>query len=278
MRSILLLLRHHLRSCRSDLRLWASLLIGIAICIAPIHNYLSFAEVSVSTHHVLEPFILIGSTVMQFTGIAIGWLIAVLGAPFITERTTYEILRVGRKCYLAERIWFIILLSMMYLIGITAATCLLGLIRGNTIWVNEWSPAMRTLAERQPAFAITTFKLHFPYPQYINMLSPYAAAALTLLLNWGYLTILGLVALLINSFVKPVVGVIAAFAVHIAGYLIYTNAYLGLPQQASLLVCAMPAYYFGNSDMKLYLTLTAYAAIILGISLTIRGLHRRFNP
>ena len=137
---------------------------------------------------------------------------------------------------------------------------------------------MRTLAERQPAFAITTFKLHFPYPQYINMLSPYAAAALTLLLNWGYLTILGLVALLINSFVKPVVGVIAAFAVHIAGYLIYTNAYLGLPQQASLLVCAMPAYYFENSGMKLYLTLTAYAAIILCIALTIRGLHRRFNP
>ena len=167
---------------------------------------------------------------------------------------------------------------MMYLIGTTAATCLLGLMRGNTIWINEWSPAMRTLAERQPAFAITTFRLHFPYPHYITALSPYAAAILTLLLNWSYLTILGLVALVINSFIKPVVGVIAAFAVHIAGYLIYTNAYLGMPLQFSLLVCAMPAYYFGNSDMNLYLTLAAYAAIILGIALTIRGLHRRFNP
>ena len=278
MRSTLLLLRHHLRSCRSDLRLWASLLIGIAMCVSPIHNYLSFAEVSASTHHVLEPFILIGSTVAQFTRIVLGWLVAVLGAPFISERTTYEILRVGRKRYLTERIWFIILLSMMYLIGTTAATCLLGLMRGNTIWINEWSPAMRTLAERQPAFAITTFRLHFPYPHYITALSPYAAAILTLLLNWSYLTILGLVALVINSFIKPVVGVIAAFAVHIAGYLIYTNAYLGMPLQFSLLVCAMPAYYFGNSDMNLYLTLAAYAAIILGIALTIRGLHRRFNP
>ena len=84
--------------------------------------------------------------------------------------------------------------------------------------------------------------------------------------------------MVINSFVKPVVGVIAAFAVHIAGYLIYTNADLGLSQQASLLVCAMPAYYFGNSDMNLYLTLMVYTAIILGIALTIRGFHRRFNP
>lgn len=112
-------------------------------------------------------------------------------------------------------------------------------------WVSVcWSDSMLHLAIRQPEFAIRSFGLSFPYPDYINSTTPLGTSFLTLLYNSAYMIFIGLRTRTINLLTKRNIGWIVAAGIHIGSYIIYANLSWLYPAKLSLLCCAIPAYHY----------------------------------
>lgn len=260
MKSMLSILRHHLCSDKVDWRVFAALLMGVTMCIFPVvSNYITLSHAVGYEIQVFEPYIIAMSTSYQYVAIFLGLFLLIAEAPFVSDRSTYEILRVGKRQWFTERIMYVNIMCGVYLLIMFISCVVIAAVSGNAIWDNQWSSTMSLLAERQPQFAISEYRLFFPYPQLMSELTPYNAATYSFLLTLLYGVMLAMVALLFNSLARWRMGVIISLGVHIVGYVINANGPLYFPQQWSPLSCAMLAYYYDDLyKMDVLITLTLF--------------------
>lgn len=259
MKTVFSLLFHHFSAWRSDHRVHAAFLLGIALCIMPVSRYMAYARVMGSSIQIWEPFIYMGSTVSSLTGIFLGVLLLMSDAPFLCERSPYEILRTGKKYWIAANIIYVFISCLLYMIVILLVTILISCAAGKITLNNHWSAAMETLAEKQPEFAVLTYKIKFPYPEWINSVSPFTALLQTLLYNGLYMAVISLCIFCVNLWANINCGWLFAAAVHIVGYVIYANGPLVFPQKLSLLVCSVPSIHYAEG----YGISNSYAAVLL---------------
>ncbi|MCD7769462.1 MAG: hypothetical protein LUH36_05015 [Oscillospiraceae bacterium] len=260
MREVLTVVAHKLQSWQTDLRVIAAFLLGIALCIGPVSRYMAFANVLGSSVQIFEPFIYMGSTVSMFTQIWLGVQLMMSDAPFLRERSPYEILRIGKKRWISASILYVIAGCLLYMLAMLLVAMLLALAAGSVDYSNRWSDAMVTLAEKQPDFAVVTYSLKFAYPEFISAVRPWGALLQTLLYNGLYLIVISLCIFAVNLWSGLSLGWLAAAAVHIVGYVIYANGAMFFPQKLSLLSCAIPAYHYAEG----YGITSLYAAGVLG--------------
>lgn len=259
MKTVVLLLLHHLGAWRSDRRVHAAFLLGIALCITPVSRYMAYARVMGSAVPIWEPFIYMGSTVPCLTGTFLGVLLLMSDAPFLCERSPYEILRTGKRAWIAANILYVFISCLLYMMAILAVTMLISCTAGSITLDNHWSAAMETLAEKQPDFAVITYKIKFAYPEWINSVSPVTALLQTLLYNGLYMAVISLCIFCVNLRSHINCGWLVGAAVHVVGYVIYANGPLLFPQKCSLLVCSVPAFHYAEG----YGISNAYAAVLL---------------
>lgn len=225
-------------------RIIASVLLGLAMSIKKVSGYCSFAEALGMPVNILEPFVILGSTPISFVSIFLGGLLLISDAPFITPLGPQEMLRIGRKKWVWSQIAYLVVTSLFYYICIMLFSMLLTVLRYPSLVSVCWSDAMLHLAIRQPEFAIRSFGLSFPYPDYINSTTPLGASFLTLIYNSAYMILIGLCTLTINLLTKRNIGWIVAAGIHIGSYIIYANLSWLYPAKFSLLCCAIPAYHY----------------------------------
>lgn len=235
---------HHIGTWKVNFRVLAALLLGCGITLTNIGKYLSFAHAVGYSVQIFEPYIVTGSNILFLMGVFLGSLLLLSDAPFVTEMSKYEMLRIGRKKWLVSQIVYIVIACILYSVVILLFTVVVSAVSSDCIWSDSWSRTMVMLAERQPGFA-DQFRFSFKFPDYIRSTKPFAALWLTFLYNNLYMVTMGLCMLVFHLFIKRNAGWVAAMALHIVGYMIYANAGWGIISvKYSLLCCAAPGFHY----------------------------------
>lgn len=224
MKKMIIISRLHLQSWRLNYTIWAGLGIGLGFCLMYVLRFISYCNAIGTACQIVEPYIIIGNmSKHSFTGIFLGCIVVLSEAPFINQQSTYEIIRVGTCTWVRSQILYIIVAILIYNFFIMLTCVALGVANSNVIFENKWSMAISLLAAQQPAFAVTNFKLSFPYTNFIYSLKPYYGALLTLLLNAAYCIIAVLLIFTVNIWSKTNMGWIVGAAFHILGYVVSNN-------------------------------------------------------
>ncbi len=275
MRLILIPAYYHIKAWKSNLRVWAAILLGMGICLKNGAQYLSAIKTMECSVQIFEPYIVIGSRIPFLMGILLGNLLLLSDAPFINTLSKYEIIRIGRIKWFWGQITYIFISSILYSIMMLAFLCMITLLYSEPSLENTWSDGMNLLAIKQPAFIIRKFAFSFAFPDMIESLTPLKAVGETLVFNSLYMFLIGCMILVVNLMMKSCLGWIMAALIHILGYISYANRGIGIPMKFSLLCCAAPTYhYIKNLEMSSW-----YAFTLLSIlSIILIGAGRKFIP
>lgn len=231
-------------SWKTDPRVIMAFLFGFALLCVEGYPYLKFAAFVRSDVQSVEMFVLCGSDGFAFMALFLGNLLLLSNAPFLSETTTYEMLRMGKKRWIDSKIIYIVLGSVAYSLVLILASVVLSCLKGTVSFRNEWSYAMTELAMKQPNYAISSFGVVFQEREFVSAVSPYLAALLTVICNTAYSILICLIMMTINLFSTHNIGWIAASVIHILGYAIFRDLEIDIPFRYSLFCNGMPAYYF----------------------------------
>ncbi|MBR5067060.1 MAG: hypothetical protein IKX08_05370 [Lachnospiraceae bacterium] len=235
-------------SWKTDLRVIMAFLFGFTLLCIEGFPYLKFAAFARSDVQAMELFVLCGSTGYAFLALFLGNLLLMSNAPFVTEATTYEILRIGKKRWIDSKIIYIVIGSVIYSLVLILASVVFSCFKGTVNFRNEWSYAMTELTFKQPSYAITSFRVSFTEKEFISAVNPYVAALLTVICNSAYSVLICMVMMTVNLLSTHNFGWIAASVVHILGYAVFTNSGIGIPLRFSLFCNGMPASFFKSES------------------------------
>ncbi len=233
-------------SWKTDLRVIMAFAFGFVLLCIEGYPYLKFASFVRSDVQAMELFVLCGSTGYAFLALFLGNLLLMSNAPFVSETTTYEMLRMGKKRWIDSKIIYIVMGSVIYSLVLILASVVFSCLKGTVSFRNEWSYAMQELAFKQPSYAITSFRIAFSERAFVSAVNPYLAALLTVICNSAYSILICLFMMTVNLFSIHNFGWIAASVVHILGYAVFTNSGIGIPMRFSLFCNGMPANFFNE--------------------------------
>lgn len=229
---------------KKDLRAILAIALGIGIICYEGYPYLKYAAFVRSNIQACELYILCGSTGYIYLGLFLGYLLLMSNAPFIDRMASFEIVRFGRKRWIDSKILYIILGCFTYSVILLIVTMIFSAINGQIYFGNEWSYAISELAIRKPAFAITVYKIMFPFEDLILSVDPYTAVILTVIFNSMYSITICMLIMCFNIISRHNMGWIIAISIHIGGYIIYANSTNMFPQSYSIFCHSLPALYF----------------------------------
>lgn len=221
-RSILIAVRQ-LGTWRHNFRVWAAFMLSLAFCIITTTRYIGFADAIGSSVQVAEAYIIIGSSPTYYSGILLGGLLLLSDAPFLTSRSPYEIIRVNKKCWFRGQMTYVAFSVMLYSVITALFPLIIVSASGRAIFDNQWSGAINLLASNSLQFAISEFKLVFPYGSIFSSHAPYTVFFLTILFNGCYCLLLGLCLFSVNVWFERNIGWLIAISIHILGYIIIMN-------------------------------------------------------
>ncbi len=275
MNATLSVLYRHICSEYKNWKMVAALLIGVTFSIFPTASaYITLSHAVQYEIQVLEPYIVAMSTPYQYVALFLGLCLLTSDAPFMNNRSVYEILRIGKRRWFTERMLYINSLCLLYFVVVFFSCIAMAAICGESRFDNHWSSTMHLLAERQPAFVIAEYRLSFPYPRMIRELTPYMAALFSFMLTLLYGITLSIITLFFNAVGHKRLGTIISLAVHIIGYIINANGPFLFLQQLSLLSSALLAYYYEDVyKMNILFTI----AIYIGLMFAIWHLSRKYS-
>lgn len=258
----------------------AVILLGVGMVCYFGSRYFRFANLNAMGVNPLESFIILGSDQRSFTCVTFFPLILLtFDAPFTSDRSVSEIVRVGKRRWLISKILFVVLEILVYQLLVFAFSVLLSVFSARSMVWKGWSPAMEYLSGRGWRLAASKFQLAFSYPEFTQFLSPWGAVGVTVLFNGAYCLALTLVMVNCNILLKDTKGWVIAVAIHILGYVIDNNG-SGLLFQFgfSLLNCAMPAWQFSGSSYGNAIVSGVTFTVLILLLLPIRTLERRLMP
>ena len=154
-------------------RIAAAFLMGLTISFVNVMPYLRISRALGYPVQLFEGYILIGNNLHYYNGIFLGSLILMADAPFSTAQQPYEMVRTGKKGWVAGHILYVISGIILYYAAIFAETLVLSVFICGISGLNQYSNVFRILAEgRIPDVASG---LYFPYPNFLNDAPPYQA-------------------------------------------------------------------------------------------------------
>lgn len=250
------------------------LLMGVGFALYFSNPFLRFANTCSLSIHPAESYIISGSTRNSFTCMTLfGVMLLTFDAPFFSDRSIYEIARVGKGQWLVSKVLFLFLVTLLYNLLIFAVSVVLSLFSAHALAWNDWSSAMQKLTQIQ----VVNSQLSFSYPDFISAVSPWMAAGITWLLNSAYCLVLALIMMDCNILWGGTKGWPIAAGIHILGFAIKNNAFLlrDLGITFSLSECALPAQQFGPSSSEVLYSAFYFTIIILGLLIPSKWLKRR---
>lgn len=219
-------------------------LLGVGMSCYYSGSYLQFANKAALAVHPLEAFIINGSCRNSFTCVTLfPLLLLCFDAPYLSDRSPYEIARVGKGRWLRAKLAFLALAAVGYCLYLLAVSAVLTVFSTRSLCWTLWSPAMELLTKLN---SVTTGGLYFYFPGLTEGTSPLGAAALTVLLNAAYCLVLCLIITLCNVLGGGARGWIAAAAVHIVNFVMINNGGFLFRLDFSLLEEAFPATSVGG--------------------------------
>ena len=224
--------------CRGG-RQAAGLLLGLALVFNNLSKYVNFANAVGIPVNPLEGFIFIASHEHFVNGLILGAIVLLSDLPFLTDRSRYEIIRIGRGAYLRGQLTYIATAVLIYMLVMAAGSVLMLSFMVPCTFGGRYSRCMEMLALEQPEFVLREFHIIFPYSEFITAMPPAAAFVTSFLLNAIYLTLLFYIAFYFGIMYKNAVGWAVGIGIHIAGY-VAGFMQLGIFSALSPFFLAMP--------------------------------------
>jgi len=277
--------RYSARICVDQLKGWPKnprvymgLVLGAALTVIPTYNYVLFAARLNEPVNILESFVIMGSLRQHMTFILLGLLLILSDAPFVSQRTTYTIVRTSRKSWLIGSLMYVFVASAIYYLFILFVSILVAGSSG--FLANFWSDPMYTLSIQQPNSALTDYGVFFPYPDLVRNLSPIWAFIHTYILSVIYAAILSSIMFSINLYKGKILGNVAALGVHAAGYILISEALFVVPKFSLLANSLLGFHTFAGNNPSPFLLRSSYSlfgGIILGLFLFAIFAMKRFD-
>lgn len=244
---------------------FAIILMGVALACYYSSFFLRFVNTVSLPINLAECYIINGSCRNSFTcTVLFGSLLLTSDAPYYSDRSIYEIARVGKQRWIISKILFLFFEVFLYNLIIFTATAIISLLSANDIVVNDWSTAMEWLVESGRTYALNNFGLSFPFQKFITTVPLWLAVCITYVLNSSYCLVLALAMMLCNTIWNGSRGWVIAVAIHILGYIISNNGHDVVFHFAfSLLDCALPAPQFSDYSWKSIINSTITFVIII---------------
>lgn len=255
----------------------AVILLGVGMVCYFGSRYFRFANQNAMAINPVESFIILGSGQQSFTCVTFfALMLLTIDAPYFSDRSIYEIVRVGKHRWLTSKIQFVVLEILIYQLLVFVFSVLLSFFSARALMWKGWSPAMEYLVGDNWQSVAIKFQLTFFYPGFTQLLSPEAAVLVTILYNGAYCLVLALAMVNCNILLKDTKGWVIAVAIHILGYVIYNNGSGTLFRFGfSLLKCALPAWQFsGSSSGNAIVSGIIFVVLILSL-LPMKTLERR---
>lgn len=254
----------------------AVILLGVGMVCYFGSRYFRFANQNAMAINPVESFIILGSGQQSFTCVTFfALMLLTIDAPYFSDRSIYEIVRVGKHRWLTSKIQFVVLEILIYQLLVFVFSVLLSFCSARALMWKGWSPAMKYLVGDNWQLASIQFQLSFPYPGFTQALSPWIAVWVTILYNGAYCLVLVSVMVNCNILLKDTKGWVVAVAIHILGYVIYNNGSGTLFRFGfSLLKCALPAWQFSDSSYGNAIVSGIVFALLIRMFFRIRTLER----
>lgn len=271
---IIRIMMEHVRARRRSPRIYMGFLVGIGFMMMPIQRYLQYAAALDSPVNVLEPFIMILSEGENLAFIALGLLLILSDAPFMTRRTPYVIMRTSRRRYAAGSFLYMLFMSAAYFVSLLLFSMIAA--GKQAYWGNFWSNPMYQLTQKTTtADLMDSCHVYFAYPYITSNLSPFSAAMHVFLLCFLYVMILASIMFVLNSIKGRIWGSIAALLVHAAGYVMIIESIFYIPRYSLLANALLASQSFSSADGKAltfgysYVFLLAVLAILAAVSIQV---------
>ena len=202
-------------------RQMAGLLLGLALVLYNLSRYVTFAAAVGVPMNPLEGYIIIGSTMHYVTGLFLGATVLLSDAPFLSKRSRYEVLRMGKKAWIRGELAYIAASVFLYLLIMAAASILMLVLTTPCSFRDGYSPCLKMVVFSKSYFALTEFGIAFPYPALVATLPVYAAFIVTFFLNAVYFILIFFVVFFVGISNRNAAGWAAGASIHIVGYVLY---------------------------------------------------------
>lgn len=267
--------RHSIYICMGQFKGWAksprvymAFLLGAALTVAPIQNYMNYAASLLAPVNIFEPFIILGSLREHMALLLLGLLLLLSDAPFVNQRTIYSMVRVSRKSWAVGMLLYIIVSATLYYLFILFFSMCYA--APHAYMGNYWSDSLYTLSHLHATISHAEYGIYFPYPIVLQALNPVQSLMHTILLSVGYGTILAVIMFVLNLYKGRIVGTVAALGTHAIGYILISEALISIPK-ISLLANAILGYHAffanGSSEMTLKYSYSIFIGVMLLLSL-----------
>lgn len=217
----------------------AGILLGLSLAFYNLSRYVSFAAAVGEPVNAAEGFILLGSTPHYINCLLLGALVLLSDIPFLTDRSRYEILRMGREAWIRGQLAYIAAAVLCYMALMAAGSALMLAVLVSGCFMGGYSRPMEMLALTGSGYALREFQLFFTAPALVRGLSPWAAFLTTWLLNSEYFILIFSAVFFVGAVYKNAAGWFAGVAIHIASFMMEFMQ-LGLFSFLAPLFLAMP--------------------------------------
>lgn len=242
-RTVFRLDRHIFQSWATNPRIYLAFLMNALVASVISTRLLEFSQYHSEPINVLEPLIISASEANIAVFLPLGFLLLLADAPFVTTRTTYELIRVGKEDWVKAQLIYIFVSGMVFY-SFTALVSGL-LVASNAYIANIWSKPLYLLTQGDTT-AIRLFQLGFEYPEFISRLRPIAAWMQALTLSMLYGVVLGMILFTFNLH-GHALGWILAILIHLIGYVGIRSAFLFvIPSKLWLFAYSLPTWLDGK--------------------------------
>lgn len=242
MSSILKIFCYEFKAQLKSKRIWLGYMVGIVLIIHHSFAYIQYADEIGEPVNVLEPFLIAANNPNSIVFLAVGWLLAISGVPFVDNISYYIIYRTGRKKWNFAIVLYMCFQAVIYYIVLLVSTMIAGVQNG--YWGNVWSYPITKVTVN----AGGKYNINFPYTEMLETKSVYMAVIYTLVLAIGYAILLGLLIYVVSLLCRRNMGPLVGVLFHFLGYEIMKEG-LGYNIDFSLLARSMPALQIGNTAL-----------------------------
>lgn len=250
---------------RRNLRTLMGFLLGMAVPLHWLKNFISYAVSCGKPVNILEAFVIIEHGNVNILFLVAGWLLVISDAPFINENTYFSLYRTSRRRWNTSMLLYIgvqaLIYSLLVALPMVLFSCPVGYVG------KLWSSPVYDLATDFTMEIGVEYDLSFPWLNMMRCMNVPQAFCVTLLLFFLYNLLLGVVLYTFNLLIGGVSGTVAAFIVHISGYLLYQDHQVN----TSLLACSIPANFIDGAGLSARPAMT-----LLAVSAALAVLDYRF--
>lgn len=268
-RTVFRLVRRIFQSWATNPRIYVAFLMNALVASVISTRLLGFSQYGGEPINMLEPFIISGSEANIAVFLPLSFFLLLADAPFVTTRTTYEMIRVGREDWVKAQLVYIFASGIVFYLLTALVSGLL--VASNAFIANIWSKPLYLLTQGNTT-AIGLFQLGFEYPEFISRLSPIAAWLQVLTLSMLYGIVLGMILFVFNLH-GHALGWILAILVHVIGYIGIRSAFLFvIPSKLWLFAYSLPTWLdgkgmFGVETFVSYIIFFALIALLSALAI-----------